>query len=207
MSKIIKFMVVLSSILVLSACGTSKKEETKASTTEETKSETGPTSPITNNYLSDLSSEIDQYWFVDGTYKGKDITDLGKVTWKQADTNRCFTMRSKNEALFAILENNYIVYARVYKVGSMDANGFFPLKQTKSIVSRNYFNEKVKHKESYKLASKVNFSYRMPDEDYLYSTSNFSKKELYVRFYNIEGTLYREIFSDGVKINLHRYSK
>lgn len=206
MSKIIKFMVVLSSILVLSACGTSKKEETEASTTEETKSETGPTSPITNNYLSDLSSEIDQYWFADGAYTGKDITDLGKVTWKQADTNQCFTLLSKDEALFATTDNGNIVNARIYKVGKMNQNGFYPLTQIESVVSETYFNEKVKHKESYKQVDNVKFIHNA-NEGYLSSTSNFSKKIQYVRFYNLNENLYRENFSDGVKINLHRYSK
>lgn len=206
MSKIIKFMVVLSSIFVLSACSTSKKEETKTSTTEETKNESGPTSPITNNYLSDLSSEIDQYWFVDGGYTGKGITDLGKVTWKQADTTQCFAMLSKDKALFATTDNGSIVNARIYKIGKMSQNGFYPLTQIESVVSETYYHEKVKHKESYEQVDDVEFTHTA-NEGYLSSTSNFSKKIQYVRFYNLNEKLYRENFSDGVQVSLHRYSK
>ena len=82
----------------------------------------------------------------------------------------------------------------------MNQNGFYPLTQIESVVSETYFNEKVKHKESYKQVDNVKFIHNA-NEGYLSSTSNFSKKIQYVRFYNLNENLYRENFSDGVKIN------
>lgn len=217
MKKIVKVMVVLSSILLLSACSFSKKEDTtKASTAESTtkttttdtaKKETKPTSPITNEYLTDLSTEVGQYWFEDASFSGKDVTDLNNVTWKEADRTQCFTMLSKEEALFATMENGNIVNARIYKVGAIDENGFYSLTQAESIVSKTYFDTKVKHQESYENLEKVNFSHTDPNESYLFSKSNFSKRVQHVRFYNVNGTLYRENFSNGEKLALHRYAK
>ena len=200
-------MVVLSSVLFLVACHSSEKEEVKTSISDNPKSKIEPFSPITNECLLTLSNEVNQYWFIDGAYSGKGVTNLEKISWKKGDTTQCFTLMDKNEALFATTENGNIINARIYNVGKIDKNGFFPLTQTKSIVSQTYFNANLKKKKGYSKLDKVEFDYSIPNESYLVSTSNVSKKVQYIRFYNIKGVLYRENFSDGNKIILHRYSK
>lgn len=212
MKKITKVIVLMSTVLVFSACGQSPKNENTSKTTETTqqgKAQAQPTSSISNEYLSDLSTEINQYWYADGAYKGKNLTDLNEIPWKTSNKTEVFSMRSDDEALFATLDNGNIVNARIFKVGKIDKNGFFALTQTKSIVSDSYLNEKVKEaaRKSYTKVNKANISPVVPNEQYWVSTKHISKKVRYMRFYKVSDMIYREDYSGTESVIFHRYSK
>lgn len=209
MKKFLNVMVVLLSVLILASCGFSKNSASSSSTSSniniESKIETR--SLIDDEFLSDLTSEVNQYWFMNATFRGKGINSLNNIIWKDAEITQCFTMLDKDEALFGTLENGNIVYGRIYEIGSIDNNGFYSLKQKESIVSESYFNTKVKDKASFNEISRVKFSHVVPNEKYFSSTSDVNKKTLYLKFYSKDGVLYREDFGGKDNEILYRYSK
>lgn len=191
MKRFAKVLAILVATINLAACGNSKKESQEY------------------KHLTDLSTELEQYWYKEASHQGKESTKLDNLSWKKADKTECFTMLSKKEALFGTMEDGKIVYARIYSVGAKDDAGFYPLKQTKSIVSESYLRDKVKNKKSFEKIDQAGFTHIVQNETYYSSTANISHKIQKIRFYKDKDSnrLYREQSTGNDNVTYYRYSK